>query len=72
MRNIGIVAQLYIGIATMSAQCSTKLTKFSLKCHPIHPGIHKDPSIGTQTKGCLRYSNGCHGSSWNSKLAILE
>ena len=44
MRNIGIVAQLHLGIATMSAQCNTKLTKFSLKCHPIHPGIHKDPS----------------------------
>ena len=27
----------------------TKLTKFSLKCHSIHPGIHKDPSIGAQT-----------------------
>ena len=49
MRNIGIVAQLHLGIATMSAQCNTKLTKFSLKCHPIHPGIHKDPSIGAQT-----------------------
>ena len=45
MRNIGIVAQLNLGIATMSTQCNTKLTKFSLKCHPIHPGIHKDPSI---------------------------
>ena len=32
-------------------------------------GIHKDPSIGAQTKGCLGYSNGCHGSCWNSKLA---
>ena len=49
MRNIGIVAQLHLGIATMSAQCNTKLTKFSLKCHPIHPGIHKDSSIGAQT-----------------------
>ena len=64
MRNIGIVAQLHLGIAAMSAQCNTKLTKFSLKYHPIHPGIHKDPSIGAP--------NGCHGSSWNSKLAILE
>ena len=42
------------------------LPQYSLKCHPIHPGIHKDPSIG-----CLQYSNGCPGSSWNSKLAIL-
>ena len=25
------------------------LAKFSLKCHPIHPEIHKDPSIGAQT-----------------------
>ena len=39
---------------------------------PNHPGIAKDPSIGAQTEGCLRYSNGCHGSSWNSKLAILS
>ena len=45
MRNIGIVAQLHLGIATMSAQRNTKLTKFSLKYHTIHPGIHKDPSI---------------------------
>ena len=45
MRNIGIVAQLHLGIVTMSAQCNTKLTKFSLKCHPIHPGIHKDPEL---------------------------
>ena len=57
MKNIGIAAQLHLGIATklhlgiatMSAQCNTKLTKFSLKCHPIHPGIAKDPSIGAQT-----------------------
>ena len=48
------------------------LLLFSLKCHPIYPGIHKDPSIGAQTLGCLRNCNGCHGSSWNSKLAILE
>ena len=26
-----------------------KITKFSLKCHSIHHGIHKDPSIGAQT-----------------------
>ena len=25
------------------------LLLFSLKCHPIYPGIHKDPSIGAQT-----------------------
>ena len=25
------------------------LLQFSLKCHPIHPGIHKDPTIGAQT-----------------------
>ena len=49
MRNRGIVAQLHLGIATMSAQCNTKLAKFSLKCHPNHHGIHKDPSIGAQT-----------------------
>ena len=48
------------------------LLPFSLKCYSIYPGIHKDPSIVAQTLGCLRYSNGCHGSSWNSKLAILE
>ena len=34
------------------------LLQFSLKCHPIHSGIHKDPYIGAQTWGCLRYSNG--------------
>ena len=59
----------------MSAQYMTKtqiLPQFSLKCHPIRPGIHKDPSIGAQTWGCLRCSNGCRGSSWNSKLAILS
>ena len=67
MRNIGIVAQLHLGIAAMSAQCNTKLTKFSLKCHPIHPGLHKLYRCSD-----LRYSNGCHSSSWNSKLAILE
>ena len=36
----------------MSAQYMTKTQKvpqFYLKCQPIHPGIHKDPSIGTQT-----------------------
>ena len=25
------------------------LLMFSLKCNPIYPGIHKDPSIGAQT-----------------------
>ena len=35
--------------------CAEYMTKtqnlllFSLKCHQIYPGIHKDPSIGTQT-----------------------
>ena len=24
--------------------------KFSLKCHSIHPGIHKDPSIGARLR----------------------
>ena len=36
----------------MSAQYMKKtqnLLKFSLKYHPIRPGIHKDPSIGIQT-----------------------
>ena len=36
----------------MSAQYMTKiqiLLQFSLKCHPIYPGIQKDPSIGAQT-----------------------
>ena len=45
MRNIDIVAQLHLGIATMSAQCNTKFNKFSLKCHPIYAGIAKDPSV---------------------------
>ena len=48
------------------------LLLFSLKCHPIYPGIQKDPSTGAQTQDYLRYSNGCCGNSWNSKLAILE
>ena len=26
------------------------LLLFSLKCHPIYPGIHKDLSIGAQTR----------------------
>ena len=36
----------------MSAQYMTNtqsLLQFSLKCHPIHPEIHKDISIGAQT-----------------------
>ena len=36
----------------MSAPYMTKTQsspQFSLKCYPIHPGIYKDPSIGTQT-----------------------
>ena len=36
----------------MSAQYRTNtqnLPQFSLKYHPIHPPIHKDPSIGAQT-----------------------
>ena len=52
MTNIGIVASIISwhchNVCTMHEK-DTKLTKFSLKCHPIHPGIHKDPSIGTQT-----------------------
>ena len=39
-------------IATMSVEYMTKtqnLIQFSLKCHPIYPGIHKEPSIGAQT-----------------------
>ena len=37
----------------MSAQCITKtqnLLQFSLKCHPIHPGIHKDPSMALRLR----------------------
>ena len=59
----------------MSTQYMTKtqnLLQLSLNCHPIHPGIHKDHSIGAQTQGCLRYSNGSHGISCNSMLAILD
>ena len=58
----------------MSVQYMTKtqtLPQFPLKCHPIHPGIHKDPSIGAQMHDCLRYHDGCKGSSWKCKLAIL-
>ena len=73
MRNIGIVAQLHLGIATMSAQCNTKLTKFSIKCHPVHPGIHKDPFIRAQTWVAYDILMGARVvHSWNSKLAILE
>ena len=38
-----------VGMAKRFSKKYGKLTKFSLKCHPIHPGIHKDPSIGAQT-----------------------
>ena len=37
----------------MSAQFMTKtqnLPRFSLKCHPFHPDIHKDPSSGAVLK----------------------
>ena len=33
----------------MSAQYTTKiqnLPQFTIKCHPIQAGIHKDPSVG--------------------------
>ena len=58
----------------MSIQYMTKIQKIpklSLKCHIFHPGIHKDPSIGTQTLGCVQHSNGYRCSSWISKLGIL-
>ena len=32
----------------MSATKTQKLLQFSLKYYPIHPGIHKNPSIGAQ------------------------
>ena len=37
----------------MSAQYMTNtqnLPQYSLKYHPIHPGIHKDPSIGARLR----------------------
>ena len=40
----------------MAAQHMTKtqyLPWLSLHCHPIQLGIHKDPSIGAHTYGCL-------------------
>ena len=43
---------------TMSAQYMTKtqnLHQFSLKCRPIHPGIHKDPSIAHSDLGLPTY-----------------
>ena len=43
MRNIGIVAQLHLGIATMPAQYKTYCV--FLKMSPNHPGIAKDPSM---------------------------
>ena len=29
------------------------LILFSLKCHPIHPGIHKDPSIALRLRAAI-------------------
>ena len=29
--------------------CTATNTKLTSKCHPIHPGIHNDPAIGTRT-----------------------
>ena len=52
MTNIGTVASI------ITWHChnvcvhdkDTNLLHFSLKCHLIHPGIHKDPSIGAQIR----------------------
>ena len=44
------------------------LLHFYFKCHPIHPGILKDPSIGAQTYCCIRYSNGCPGIRMSLQL----
>ena len=36
------------------------LLSFPLKCHPIHPGTHKDPSIGALNKSQeLKVFHGC-------------
>ena len=62
MRNIGIVAQLHLGIATMS-EYNTKFTKFSLKCHPIHPGIRDHFSTLRENPGEeVDYDNLLEGS----------
>ena len=50
----------------------TKLTSAILEMSPIQLGIHKDHFTGApHTYGCLQYSLGCCGCSWNSKLVIL-
>ena len=52
MTNIGIVASIISwhnhNVYTIHDK-HTKLTSVFL-CHPIHPGIHKDPSIGAQIR----------------------
>ena len=34
------------------------LLQFSLKCHPIHPGIHKDPSIALRLRAAYDMAAG--------------
>ena len=53
MTNIGTVASIITwhchNVCTIHDK-DTKLTSvFLKKCNPIHPGIHKDSSIGPQT-----------------------
>ena len=72
MTNIGSVASI---LATISAQDMTttqKLLKFSLKCLPIHPGIHNDPCIGVRLRAAYHTQMAAIVNSWNSKLAILD
>ena len=78
MINIGTLASIIeLGIATMSVQYMIKtenLLQFSLKCQPIHPGIHKDSAIGPQTLGCLPYqghSQDFIGYKLNFRLKLM-
>ena len=51
MTNIGTVASIITWHCHNDCTIhdkGKKLLLFSLKCHPFHPGIHKDPSIGVR------------------------
>ena len=52
MTNIGTVASItwYCHNVCKIHNKDTKLISVFLKCHLIHPGVHKDSSIGTQTR----------------------
>ena len=75
MTNIGTVASILTwhchNVCTIHDK-DTKLTSVFLKCHPIHPGVHKDPSIGVRLRATYdTLMAAMVVSSLNSKLAIL-